>query len=245
MKALNPTMASHQVDAVILGGGVSGLAAARELSRAGFRIVLLEARRRRGGRIHTIHDPATAVPVELGAEFIHGEPKETLSLLRPGGPAALQLPDSHLESRDGKFHPVGDFWGSVEKVNEALARRFARRGARDLSYAEYVLSLQLSSPLRRRLLQYAEGFQAAHADRISARSLAVEAGGNSSRQFRVREGYDSLVAELQSGLDPAKTDLRLGCRASDLSWSSRRVAVRGTDWNGRDVSIDGGAWRKS
>jgi monoamine oxidase len=226
-------MPPHSPDALIVGGGVSGLAAAREISRAGFLVQLLEARDRLGGRIQTIHDPTSPVPIETGAEFIHGEPEETFSLLRPGGPTALQLPDSHLESRNGSFHPVEDFWGSVEDVNFRLKKHFARRSARDVSYADYLRTLRLAPALRRRLLQYAEGFQAAHADRISARSLAGEAGGNSYRQFRLRDGYDSVVRELQRGLSPARTTIRLECRVSDIDWSPGRVAVRGTNGNGR------------
>jgi monoamine oxidase len=60
-------------EALVLGGGAAGLVAARDLSRGGWRVTVLEARPRLGGRIHTLVDPEWPVPVEMGAEFIHGE----------------------------------------------------------------------------------------------------------------------------------------------------------------------------
>ena len=61
------------LDVAVIGAGAAGLAAARELSGAGRRVVVLEARERIGGRIFTLHPPDFALPIELGAEFIHGE----------------------------------------------------------------------------------------------------------------------------------------------------------------------------
>ncbi|HEX7421232.1 MAG TPA: FAD-dependent oxidoreductase, partial [Thermoanaerobaculia bacterium] len=68
-------------DVVVIGAGAAGLAAARELSGAGKRVCLLEARPRLGGRIHTLHVADLPLPVELGAEFIHGQPDETFSIV--------------------------------------------------------------------------------------------------------------------------------------------------------------------
>ena len=52
-------------DVVVLGAGIAGLAAAERLGAAGRRVVVLEARDRIGGRIHTVDDPGLNVPVEL------------------------------------------------------------------------------------------------------------------------------------------------------------------------------------
>ncbi|EJU02186.1 amine oxidase [Dacryopinax primogenitus] len=61
---------TFEADVLILGAGISGLAAARHLALEGRKVLLLEARDRIGGRIHTI--PFGPGVAELGASFIHG-----------------------------------------------------------------------------------------------------------------------------------------------------------------------------
>ena len=65
---------------IVVGAGAAGLSAARELSAAGIEVILLEARQRSGGRIHTVSSSA-GVPVELGAEFIHGKAPELCEIV--------------------------------------------------------------------------------------------------------------------------------------------------------------------
>jgi len=57
-------------DALIIGTGMAGLAAARELSRCHLRVVLLDARTRTGGRISTAR--VQSQPVDLGGSMVHG-----------------------------------------------------------------------------------------------------------------------------------------------------------------------------
>src|SRR5215813_5790671 len=61
---------------LIIGAGLAGLAAARRLTDAGLHVTVLEARDRIGGRVHTLRDARLPIPVEAGAEFLHGKPKE-------------------------------------------------------------------------------------------------------------------------------------------------------------------------
>ncbi len=71
-------------DVLVIGAGASGLAAARVLADAGRRVIVLEARERIGGRVWTDRAFA-AIPVERGAEFIHGEQADTWRwCARPG-----------------------------------------------------------------------------------------------------------------------------------------------------------------
>ena len=56
---------------LVIGAGVSGLAAARSLADAGHDVLVIESRNRIGGRIDTSSHWADA-PVDLGASWIHG-----------------------------------------------------------------------------------------------------------------------------------------------------------------------------
>lgn len=87
---------SNDVDAIVLGAGVAGLKAARDLHDTGLRVVVLEARDRIGGRIWTDRTLARH-PVELGAEFVHGERADTWMTLRRIG-AAQRLWEQQDES---------------------------------------------------------------------------------------------------------------------------------------------------
>jgi monoamine oxidase len=56
-------------DVAIVGAGAAGIAAARRLTAAGRRIVLLEARRRAGGR--AVVDHSLGAPADMGAAWLH------------------------------------------------------------------------------------------------------------------------------------------------------------------------------
>lgn len=61
---------SQQQKVLIIGAGIAGLAAAKQLQQYGFQVTVLEGRDRLGGRIHT--DRSLGFPVDLGASWIHG-----------------------------------------------------------------------------------------------------------------------------------------------------------------------------
>src|SRR5262245_53226635 len=55
---------------LVIGAGVSGLAAARELKSQGLQVTVLEARDRIGGRVWT--DRSLGVPIDMGASWVNG-----------------------------------------------------------------------------------------------------------------------------------------------------------------------------
>lgn len=72
-------MDAHHItsaDVIVLGAGISGLACAAQLRTAGCRVIVLEARQRPGGRLHTIsmsNGPGCpSYAMDLGAAWVHG-----------------------------------------------------------------------------------------------------------------------------------------------------------------------------
>src|SRR6185503_20118214 len=98
-------------DAVlIIGAGMAGLAAADMLSAEGLTVVVLEARDRIGGRICTVPSRPGSIPIELGAEFVHGAHNETWRLIRAAGFATHEVPDRHWEKKNAILAENRDFW---------------------------------------------------------------------------------------------------------------------------------------
>lgn len=209
------------IDVIVLGAGAAGLAAAAELSRAGRAVLVLEARERVGGRCHTRTMPGLAVPVELGAEFIHGEPRVTLELL-----AAARIPgvDSTRTQRyveNGKLRPV-DLFAQARRATRAT--RVLQR--RDLSFAAFLARQRLPRITRTLAIMMVQGFDAADPVRASARELAAEWNGAlaaGSSQMRPLGGYGPLVSTLAA----CGARLQLQSVVREVAWKRDAVTVRG------------------
>src|SRR3954466_8496483 len=98
---------------LVIGGGVSGLVAARGLAEKGWEVVLLEAKDRLGGRILT--RPAGGVLAELGAEFVHGRAERMLEVLRAAGLELIDAAEENRLAKAGKLKKV-DMWECVGEV---------------------------------------------------------------------------------------------------------------------------------
>jgi monoamine oxidase len=210
-------------DVIVIGAGAAGLSAARELSQHGFRVTILEARDRLGGRILTVRDSPFGAPVELGAEFVHGEPAETFEIVRAAGLNLNWLPDNHHRSKNGKLSASQGFWGKLAELRKDIAKTTSRT-SKDQSLAEYLEHKKLDAESRLLLLNYAEGYNAGHSTKISLRSMAFEEGED-TKQFRVVDGYDRVIEWLATGLHFSRTDLRLNTIATEIHWKPGNVTV--------------------
>lgn len=64
-------MTSLDADVIVIGAGISGLKAASDLNKKGISTLVLEARSRTGGRIHTKHVAESKHHYDLGASWFH------------------------------------------------------------------------------------------------------------------------------------------------------------------------------
>ncbi len=223
---------------IIIGGGIAGLGAARSLARKGARVTLLEAAPRLGGRMYTIRHGK--LPIELGAEFIHGRNKPLLRLIKDARLSAHKVQSANFLVEDGKLEPV-DLWGDMEKV---ISRINPRRP--DCSFTQFLEGEKLSLFQRQLAFNFAEGFNAAHADRISAHSLlkaqyfANHMDGD--WQGRVSHGYGAVLQFLQQETRAHGVRMFRNARVRRVRWNPAGVEVawrgtRGTEILSADTAI--------
>lgn len=222
----SPNDAEVNVDVAIVGGGAAGLMAARTLGRAGRSVVLLEARHRLGGRIHSIVDPRSPVAIELGPEFVHGTPRITAALLAEYGAATFARAGTAFEldangtlvaAQDDPFERAaavlrrGKNAAANETVAALLARETTPAGRRDAAVAARLVG----------------GFDAADPARASAREIAEEWASDAAtgEQSRPAGGYGPLVAHLARTLDRERVRLHLGAVVDAIAWSVGGVEV--------------------
>ena len=228
MRAQHPNrdMQVTQADVIVIGAGIAGLAAANELSRRGLKVLILEARERVGGRIFTLHPSATNVPVELGAEFIHGKPPNLWNALRHAKVHPEELTGRPWCRDERGIHECGQMFSEVDKIFQAMSK-----SASDVSLAQFLRAHRgkFSQKAIERTIAYVEGFHAADRSRISVRSLIrsnqadEKIGGDS--QFRAREGYDRLVQALLRDITRQGVHIRLNAVATRIEWKPGRVSV--------------------
>lgn len=208
-------------DVLIVGAGVAGLAAARELTRAGRSVVVLEARERIGGRIHTLHptphDSQTPLQAELGAEFVHGLHPALWDLLREAGLKALEAQGSHLSATPEGLSESGDF-GEMGEVFDAMSQ------VPDQSFASFLQDLSVPDEVKQAVTGYVEGFNAASRDLVSTAWLNTENAASDQTQgdrgFFLASGYDAVPRYLAEGLD-----IRYSTPVSRVQWKRGEVVA--------------------
>ena len=210
----------------MIGAGAAGLAAAADLGEGGARVLVLEGRTRAGGRILTARPPGWPLPVESGAEFVHGASKEILEIAHAGGLLVDRLPASHFEWRGGRWRPIPDVWRRFD----AATRRMRSDGA-DRSVEESLRSRRGLAPSERRfLLGMVEGFEAAPADRISEQSLSTAGSppetADDRAQFRLVSGYDGVIRWLAGEAERRRCEIRHSTRVRSVEWRRGRVVLR-------------------
>jgi monoamine oxidase len=184
----------EQNHVIVIGGGASGLMASNELLKAGRKVTLLEARNRLGGRIHTISDPKFSKPVELGAEFIHGNLPITLSLLSYYKISWQTVKGKMIQDRGGKAHQENSFF-----EHAGLLEKYLNQVEDDIS-AEVFMNTYFSEPrfenFRNSLRGFIEGYDAADISRASILKFRDEWLGDDEEQYRVEGGYGKLIDSL-------------------------------------------------
>lgn len=192
---------------LVIGAGIAGLAAARELRRAGQPVMVIEARARLGGRLQTSRLWPDR-PVDLGASWIHGlHGNPVAALAREAGIRVLPQEGSVLY-RDRSGAPRDDLDRRLEQVALSIDRARSAWTGGDAPLSQVVgayLDRVDVAPEARAVLAFfvrteIEQEFAADWDDLSAWWFDSAAAGRGPDGL-VPEGFDRLAAHLAQGLD--------------------------------------------
>jgi monoamine oxidase len=207
--------------AVVLGGGVAGLTAAIELLSRGWRVTILEAKERLGGRVHTVHHGK--IPIELGAEFVHGKDPALADLIRQAKLSTRKVSEENRWFKNGRLEPV-PLW---DRISEIIRRIDPHKPDQTLAaFAEHVLT----KPSDRELaLGFVQGFDAADPAKASAHALlrAEVSSEHSSgdQQARLKEGYGALVDWMAAEVRKRGGVIHTEAVAHGVNWKHQKVEV--------------------
>jgi monoamine oxidase len=219
-------MSKRISEVVVIGAGVAGLACAQALCQAGLRVTILEARGRVGGRIWTVHPSLTNAPVELGAEFIHGLPREVWQIVERAGLETHELTGNRWRLEQGRLAPMS---GSLDLIDSIFLR--IDESAPDQSFQDFLEQACGDLPQHTRIeaAAYVEGFHACNASRISAHALARWYRSDQKiqgyRGFRFPDGYEGMVRALVAASRPELLTVRLNTVVTEIAWSPSTVEV--------------------
>jgi len=162
--------------------------------------------------------------IELGAEFLHGQDPVLFQLIREAHLGTESVSDQNRVFENGRFEST-DVWNTFSKLTERIDLR-----AKDSSFLEFLNQQALDEQTRRMMLAFAEGFNAARADKLSAHGLrkaeysADQMEG--ATQMRLRDGYTALVDHLVSSAQKNNATLLRGVRAQRIDWHKGGVHVQ-------------------
>lgn len=222
--------AGFSADVIVIGAGMSGLAAAKDLQSKGKKVILLEAQNAIGGR--TVTDRSLGVPLDLGASWIHGVNKNPIAAIA----SSLNLATSPtnydaIQRYDYDGREITDTEDTLVDKNYSTlmsAVSKAQRAAKqDQSLGVTINSINATktyTPFEQRAIQYSVNTEIEHdyAADVSVMSLKYwdqdsDFGG---QDVLITQGYDQITSYLASGLD-----IRLSTIVTEINYAKTTVNV--------------------
>lgn len=217
-------------DTIIVGAGISGLTAARILARSGERVIVLEARDRVGGRVHSARDGGRVT--DLGASWIHGVEDGPLDeVTRAFGMPGTEFTVGSFQV-DGR--PIAYYGPDAQPLSDTEAARFAKdvhdfdaaltdtvaASAAGSSYGDAVeetlAGLHWGADRAQRVREFmrhrTEEQYGAWIDNLDAHGLDDDETNGDEIVFA--RGFDELATHLALGLD-----IKLGHAVQHVHWS--------------------------
>ncbi len=215
---------TNSSDTIVIGAGASGLMVAMKLSESGQKVIVLEALDRIGGRIYTLHDPTFKSPVELGAEFIHGNLPVTFGLLKEAGIPYTESGGQFWNASGGELKQSFGFmqgWDILETRLKELEQDMSIDDFLDTYFKEAE-----HTGLRNSVKGFAQGYDAADTSLASTFAFRNEwLSEDEQGQYRVDGGYDKLIHYMEEECRKAGCEVLLSSPVKGVRWSKGMVEI--------------------
>lgn len=215
---------------LVIGAGIAGLAAARELQGQGVQVTVLEGRDRIGGRIHTSR--TLGFPVDLGASWIHGITDNPIATLaREWHIPIVPTYFDNIILYNSQGNPISDrefevSYALYEQIRDRAAS-IAENSEQDLSIAaalQQVLAAQTLTPQQAQLIEWffnSEVVTEFGADLESLSSWYIdETEDLDGGDYLFPEGYDQIITRLGNNLE-----IQLQQNVTEIRYSGSGVSV--------------------
>jgi monoamine oxidase len=203
------------IDAVVIGAGAAGLAAAKTLVEQGFAVQVIEARNRIGGRAHT--DLATyGVPHDLGCAWLHSADINPFYKIAGALGFTVLRQDAAWRGRIGVGLTAQQRAAIDRTIEEGFdAIHAAGEAGRDVAASEVLPPEAPGRPVLDAICSWAFGV-----DTPEVSTLDHFLYRDTGRNWPVVEGYGALVSAYGAGLP-----VKLSTPASEIDWRGPGVRV--------------------
>lgn len=208
---------------IVIGAGISGLAAAKKLKQKGFSVIVLEAQEKVGGRLRT--DRSLGVAFDEGASWIHGPNGNPITnLASQSGANTFLTDDDNVEVYDMNGSAYSDsVLTSTENQFDNAVSAVQNAGTLTQSFESVFNSLYPSQATNRlwkyMLSAFLEFNTGADISKLSSKYFYddEEFGGS---DVIITNGYDKVTDYLAQGLD-----VRLNTRVNSIDYTGQKVKV--------------------
>lgn len=233
---LNPSFNFGAHSCIVIGAGLSGLAAAYALARAGWSVKVLEARPRMGGRVLSYKFKENpALVCELGGEWVGASHERIQALCREFG---IGLKDHRFAAalmRNGVYTPAGrwDFSPQAQRAFERLRqsyKSFTKLDKLRLDREDWWTELERigfteDDLLLRDLMDSTDfGESIRHVSAFAAAAEYFESSPANEMDFKIEGGNSRLVEALVSRVGLG--NIRLNAPVKEIKERAGVVTVR-------------------
>ncbi|MDS3862008.1 NAD(P)/FAD-dependent oxidoreductase [Thermosynechococcaceae cyanobacterium BACA0444] len=213
-------------DVIVIGAGVAGLAAAQKLHQAGQQVLVLEARHRPGGRVWTDTD-WLGVPIENGAEFIHGDQAITWDWINRAETIQIPRYQTYAFEVNNQLYPYETVktWPGFQRFFDLEYQDFPQLPwpEPDCSLRAWLNQIKMPPVAKEFADQFQGHLYLTSADQLSLQELIHEcrvhhAGDDN---FRIQAGYQALIQQLTQGLD-----IHYNQAVDTITWQPNHVTIQ-------------------